>query len=233
MRISYWLPILFAAITVPVMAQENSKSAKKNALNSVTLRGQVTSIELKDVTSSSVSVVVKLKLEARNDGTNPVIFLEAEPPQITGTTLTRSPSDPFSKALVTDYRGPSADRSAKWSTLRNKLDRPSPPRDKVRVLMPDQSWSFEGTVDIVLPTEASNHSYFPKRASFETVQKYSPVWMKLNWEVWPFNVEPWSNDRSKLKFGRTLQRRWKDVGVLWLDGIYSEPIMLDLKSSGQ
>ena len=229
MRISCWFPILFAAIIVPVMAQENSESAKKNALNSVTLRGQVTSIELRDMTSTSVSVVIKLKLEARNCGIKPVIFLESERPQITGATLTRSPSDPYSKALVSDYRGPSVDRSAKWSTLRNDLDRPSPPPDKVRVLMPDQSWSFEGTVDITLPNEASNHSYFPKSASFETVQKYSPVWLKLNWEVWPLNVEPWSTDRSKLKFGRTLQRRWKNVGVLWLDGIYSEPIMLDLK----
>ena len=233
MRISFWFPILFAAIMVPIMAQENSERAKKNALNSVTLRGQVTSIELRDVTSTSVSVVIKLKLEARNSGTKPVIFLESEPPKITGATLTKSPSDPSSEALVNDYRGPSVDRSAKWSTLRNNLDRPSPPRDKIRVLMPDQSWSFEGTVDITLPTEASNHSYFPKSASFETVQKYSPVWMKLNWEVWPLNVEPWSNDRSKLKFGRMLQRRWKDVGVLWLDGIYSEPIMLDLKGSGR
>jgi len=97
--------------------------------------------------------------------------------------------------------------------------------------MPNESWSFENEVYIGVPTEAGNHSFFPKGASFETIQKYSPVWMKVVWEVWPLNVEPWGEDRSKLRFGRKLQRRWKDVGQLWLDGIQSDPIMLDLKTA--
>src|SRR5258705_6580808 len=80
MRISCWFSILFATITVPVMAQENSESAKKNALYCVTLRGQVKSIELRDVTASGVTIVVKLKLEAHNDGAKPVIILAEAPP---------------------------------------------------------------------------------------------------------------------------------------------------------
>lgn len=229
MRNSFWLTLLFATITVSVMAQGRAESAKKSVLYSVTLSGKVESIELRDVTPSGVTIVVKLKLEARNSGTKPVLFLDDEPPTITGATLTRGPSDSIGKALLVDYWGPSVDRSPKWTTRRKRLDKASPPPDKLKVLKPHESWRFENEVDIAVPTEAGNHSYFPKWASFETVQKYSPVWMGLNWEVWPLNLEPWSNDRSKLKFGRRLQRRWKAVGLLWLDGIYSEPIMLDLK----
>ena len=231
MRIVCCLVSLFVTFASQVMAQKNSEGANKNTPYSVTLRGQIKGIELRDVTASGVTIVVKLKLEARNDGAKPVIFLEDDSPQITGATLTKSPSDPFTKALVANHWGPSVDTSAKWSNLRRSLDKASPPRDMVRVLAPNETWWLEKEVYISVPTEAGNHSYFPKRASFETIQEYSAVWLHVNCQVWPLNVEPSSNDRSKLKFGRALQRRWKDVGLLWLDSIYSEPIMLDLKTA--
>ena len=66
------------------------------------------------------------------------------------------------------------------------------------------------------------------RSTGESMQELSPVWLHVNWEVWPSNVEP-SKNPNKLSFGLALQRRWKNVGLLRLDGIYSEPIMLDLK----
>ena len=45
----------------------------------------------------------------------------------------------------------------------------------------------------------------------------------------PDSVEPLNADRSQLKFGHKLQERWKDAGLLWLEEIYSEPIMMDVK----
>jgi hypothetical protein len=49
--------------------------------------------------------------------------------------------------------------------------------------------------------------------------------------MWPWNVEERGPEREKLKFGHELQERWKDVGLLWLEDVRSEPIMLDLKTA--
>jgi hypothetical protein len=84
-----------------------------------------------------------------------------------------------------------------------------------------------------VPTEAGKRSYFSTGTSFEKLQQFSQVWTKLNWEVWPVNVDPWQKDRNKLKFGRKLQRRWRDEGILLLDVIQSQPIPLDLKTLAQ
>ena len=124
------------------MAQKNSEGAKQNTLYSVTLRGQVKSIERRDVTDSSVTIVVKLKLEVRNDGAKSVIFPDDDPPQMSAAILTRNPSDPFTNALVVDHWGASIDRSPRWATLRGNLDKTSPPRDKVRILKPHESWEI-------------------------------------------------------------------------------------------
>lgn len=229
MRIKCLLALLPLMMSIHVVAQNGADSANKKALYALILQGESESIKFRDVTPAGVTIVVKLQLEARNDGETPVVILTEEPPQIRAVILTKHPSDPFTKALVVDHWGASVDRSSKWSTLRTNLDQRSPPRDKVRFLKPNESWRFENEIHIFVPTESGKRSSFTKGASLETLQQYSPVWMKINWEVWPLNVEPWSNDRSKLNFGRTLQRRWKNVGRLWLDVIQSEPIKLDLK----
>ena len=61
----------------------------------------------------------------------------------------------------------------------------------------------------------------------------SPVWMRVSYEMWPFNVE-----RVKKELGGTLRERWKGHGILYLDEKYSshwtahvtsEPIELDLQ----
>ncbi|HZN06786.1 MAG TPA: hypothetical protein VFB65_08370 [Pyrinomonadaceae bacterium] len=71
--------------------------------------------------------------------------------------------------------------------------------------------------------------FLPARgASLKDLKELSSLWLRVVCEVWPWNLEP-SADRSKLKYGRKLQRRWKDVGVLWLDEIYSEPLTLNVK----
>jgi hypothetical protein len=230
MKIKWLLALLPVLISLCVFAQNRPGGQVMNPFSVVKLKGETESIDFRDVSSSSVTIVAKIKLEVHNDGEEPVIIFKQESPQITAAILTRSPSDPSTKALIVNHWGAAVDRSPKWSILRKSLDQSSPPRDMVRVLMPNESWRFDYEIHLVAPTDKGNRSYIPKGASFEALQQHSPIWLKLNWEVWPLNVEPWGDDRNKLKLGHSLRRRWKDVGVLWLDSIYSEPIKLDLKT---
>jgi len=151
------------------MAQERNRSTKHDKGPNVSLRGQIESTELRDVTAKGVSLVVRLKLEFRNNGPKPIIFLNEPAPALTGATLNREVSDTPRNALVTDYRGPSVDTSAKWLTLRDSLDKAVPPSDLVRILQPGELWWFDRTLDIALPTEAGKTDYIPRRASWETI----------------------------------------------------------------
>jgi hypothetical protein len=228
MRIMYSLLFVIGVMAIGTMAQQRYESSQHDDDPVVALRGQVQSTELRDVTPSGVSLVVKLKLELHNNGSKPVIFLNDPAPTITGATLNKVASDPPHSALVSDYRRPSVDTSSKWLTLRRSLDKAQPPSELVRILPAGESWWFEGSVDVALPTEAGKSNYIPRRATWESMQELSPVWLHVSLEVWPLNVEP-SKNPNKLSFGLSLQRRWKNVGQLRLDGIYSEPIMLDSK----
>jgi hypothetical protein len=71
-------------------------------------------------------------------------------------------------------------------------------------------------------------NFWPRRESWEKISKAPAAWLDVYLQVWPLNLEPASYDRSKMEFGRKLQRRWKAIGQLWLDDIVSEPIKLDL-----
>ena len=83
-----------------------------------------------------------------------------------------------------------------------------------------------------MPTDPSKYTSSRKKESLATIQQLSPVWLRVVCELWPWNVEPLKADRNQLKFGHKLQERWKDTGLLWLDQIYSEPIMLDVATIG-
>jgi hypothetical protein len=233
MRISYLLIFLCGMSVINMKTNPLSKTAQEKEPDSITLRGQVESVELSNVSASGVSLVIKLKLELLNNGTLPVIFLEAKPPSLVGAALTRRP-DPLipDNTLATDYKGESVNTSPEWILLRNSLNQPSPPPDKVRILMPNESWQLEDCVSIALPTEISANSIsFPRSESWERIRELSTVWLRITYQTWSLNLEPLSNDRTKMTFGRKLQKKWKDVGLLWLDGVRSEPIMLDLKKA--
>ncbi|MFN0141323.1 MAG: hypothetical protein ACKVQW_14700 [Pyrinomonadaceae bacterium] len=198
---------------------------------SVVLRGEVKSVEVKKSSSSSVMLTVNLKMELVNDGPKPVIFLEVKPPELRGAALAKWPEDlSTSKSLALRYYGEAVDTSREWTDLRTALNQPSPPLGNVRVLMPRESWKFDDAVDIPLPT-ASGKSSFDKSESWETIKQLPFVWFGAICQVWSLNLEPKGTDRTKLVFGNRLQKRWNDIGLLWLNDIKSEPIALDLSSA--
>jgi hypothetical protein len=230
MRVICFLMFVCGVITANLEAQPLSKSMNEKEAYSVTLHGQVEAVELSNVSSSGVSLVVKLKLELLNNGTKPVIFLATKPPSLVGAALAKSPGDLTSgKVLVSEYTGEAVNTSSEWLVLRRSLNQPSPPPAQVRIMKPNESWQFEDSITIALPTESGRNNFFPQRESWESIRKLSTVWLRVSSQVWSLNLEPIGGDRTKKTFGRKLQRRWKNVGLLWLDSIQSEPIMLDLQ----
>jgi hypothetical protein len=216
-----------ALLTANVEAQ--SASGQKSKM--LSLRGRVESVEIKKVDRASALIDIKVKMELVNTGVKPIILLKREP-LFPGGALARNPGDfETGTVLAADAGWPSNDISPEWATLRANLDKPSPPTDETRFLMPGESWPLETSVRLVVPTDPSKYTSSRKKESLATIQQLSPVWLRVVCEVWPWNVEPLTTDRSDLKFGHKLQERWKDVGLLWLNEIYSEPIMMDVKTA--
>jgi hypothetical protein len=216
-----------ALLTANVETQSRSGQGSKM----LSLRGRVESVEIKEIDRSSALIDIKVKMEIVNIGVKPIIFLKREP-LFPGGALARSPGDfEAGTVLAADAGWPSNDISPEWATLRANLDKPSPPEDETRLLMPGESWPLETSVRLVVPTDPSKYTSSRKKESLATIQQLSPVWLRVVCEVWPWNVEPLTADRSNLTFGHKLQKRWKDAGLLWLDEIYSEPILLDVKTA--
>lgn len=232
MRVVCALVLLCGAIAINIEAETHFKIMKNKEPYSVTVRGQVASVEINQLPPSGVSIDVKLKLELINDGQKPVIFLKDKAPILVGYVLTKS-SDNVSPAnqLAFSFTGPGVDTSPEWASFRKSLDQPFPPSDNVRILMPNETWRLDDTVRIFLSTEAGNKSASPQNASWEVVQKLSPVWLRIIFQAWPLSLESPKRDRSKLMFGRKLQHQWKREGLLWLEALHSHPIELNLRDS--
>lgn len=217
----------FALLAANTLAQ----SASAQSTKALTLRGRVESVRLKEIDKSSALIEINLKMELVNSGVKPIILLQREP-LFPGGALARKPED-FERGnlLAGDAGWPANESSSEWTTLRLKLDKPNPPADETRILKPGESWPLETSVRLVVPTDPSKYTSSRKKESLATIQQLSPVWLRVVCEVWPWNVEPLNADRNQLKFGHKLQKRWKATGLLWLDEIYSEPIMLDVRTA--
>jgi len=199
--------------------------------NPLSLRGKVKSVEIVPTSSSSAFISIKVSMELINTGAKPIILLGRDP-RFVGAALAKDPGE-FAKGntLVWDYVGPARDDSPEWATLRASLDKPSPPTNETRIIMPNESWILEASVGVDVPTDPSKYTSSRKKESLEVIRQLSPVWLLVTCEMWPNNIEGLARDRDQLPFGHKLQKRWKDAGLLWLDDMRSEPIQLDLKTA--
>jgi hypothetical protein len=229
--------LLFACLLVLAVSSSEAGAAAQDeggqTPKPLTLRGAVQSVQVKKDASSAAFIAVKLKMELVNTGFRPIIFLNRNP-LFPGGRLAEKPEYFGTKnILAKTYGGPSNDISPEWSTLRSSLDEPGPPPGETRTLMPGDSWPLDAAVVFVVPTATirEGNILFDSTKSLPVIQGLSPAWLRVDCEVWPFNVESPAPEpeRSKFKFGHELQKRWNDFGLLWLSRINSEPIMLDLK----
>ena len=113
------------------------------------------------------------------------------------------------------------------TTRQLRLDQSNPPEDEVRFLEPGEGWELQSKTVFYLNTSAKSDAVRYPRVSWDSLKRTSTVWMRLNCEVWPLNLEP-KGDRSKRSFGRKLQEQWSNLGTLQLEPLMSEPMILNL-----
>ncbi len=216
---------ILCSVAPLLQLKPDERSGHKEGSESLTLRCKVGRIDIEKVTESFTRVNLELTLELINTGKRPIILLGKEP-AFPGSYLTSNRGDlARANILNTTYFGPAVDLSPEWHNLREALDQEAPPTSVTRTLMPSDSWVLKTRCYLAFDSSSST---YPKAKSFKEVQEASPVWLQVICNVWPFNVEPMAD--RKLPFGRELQRRWQRSGHLWLEGLLSEPVLLDLKS---
>lgn len=217
------LCLLIVMLQISALAQENNAQ--------LSLLGEVQSVEIVKDNYGWSQIKVNLQMELVNTGTKPIILLR-EGPVFPGAVIAKVSEDPKKpNILATSYGGESNDISSKWSILRQKLDQPSPPSDLTKILLPTESWTLETTARLSVPTDSKVDISYGKKESLKVIKNLSPVSLRVICEVWSWNIEELDDEREKLKFGHKLKERWKNFGSLWLDEIYSEPILLNLNSA--
>jgi hypothetical protein len=247
MRLTYYVLLTASALLLLISSKSEVGSDKASSYSEdvITLRGTVTSVESAPVKYSEMFLRVHLKLTLVNTRSAPLIILAAERPEYHWGSDDGTASHPFlygalmfkrpelsarEDALADAFYGPSDyGDSPEWKALRTSLDKPRPPADKVRILMPNDEWHFEDVLRFSIrlqDTPSCNGGVLCPPAGWETIQPLKVVWLRALLEIWPVNLEPHPLT-GKESFGHMLQKRWLNYGVLQLDSV-SEPIKFDL-----
>ena len=192
------------------------------------LRGRVKSLEI-DEYDPQVAVFIRITIEAQfvNTGSKPIILLKRNP-LFVEAALTKEQAFDRRHLLAVDGGWPAISDNPEWISLRKSLDKRQPPEDETRVLKPKESWTVEATVGLTVPIDPKRYTSSRKKERLQVLQSLSPLWLWVTCEIWPDNVEGLARNRSQLPFGHKLQRRWSNLGFLWLKAMRSEPIPFDL-----
>jgi hypothetical protein len=235
MRVLHVVAILCGVLT-SAHGQTLPNSGITDDLSPTVLKATVQSFEIESKTPFSVDLTVRLKMSIVNTGPNPIIFLRTYPPEIRGWSLAES-KEALSKSDLIDlvFFGESVDRSSKWLTLRRALDRPLPPANQVNILQPNEMWTWLETANLSLPKTDADKRYpgYSESESWERVKRLPSIWLLPICSVWPMNLEK-PNRKSggaENPFGRKLQKRWKEVGLLLMDVTIANPIKLDMNTA--
>lgn len=128
---------------------------------------------------------------------------------------------------------PSFYQSPEYQNLAKLLDQPAPPEGSTRVLLPGASWNWDTSVMLSLQDGNSCNQHVGVEIGWEEIKRRpEPLWLRVSYEMWPFNVE-----NFKRNLGGILKDRWQSHGVLYLEQkrggfwqatLTSEPIELNL-----
>lgn len=214
--------MFFLAIT-----EEQAKDARAADRTGLVLHGRVKSIEI-DEYDPQVAVFVRITIEAQfvNAGSKPIILLKRNP-LFVEAALTKEQTFDHRYLLAVDGAWPSISEDREWILLRKSLDKWEPPKDETRVLKPKELWTVEATVGLTVPIDSKGYTSSTKKERLQVLQSLSPLWLWVTCEIWPDNIEGLVPDRDRLPFGHRLQKRWRNLGFLWLDTMRSEPIPFD------
>jgi hypothetical protein len=112
--------------------------------------------------------------------------------------------------------------------MAKRLDQPIPPSDLTHVLQPKESWVWQTTAFLRFYAKTMSSVYSGHDLAWEVIGKITtPLWMRLDYEVWSLNLQ-----RADKGLRKRLQQRWKDVGLLNIEpSLTTEPIELKLNKS--
>jgi hypothetical protein len=251
------LAVLAVATSLPVWVAFGGNRRADQETAGLVIRATVTDIRW-TVDDQFVSMVPYLTLGVRNEGTEPMFFLSAEPPGswrrppdlpdssergvyaaapvVTDALLFDSepPDKEVSKerAIQDSPGGASVDDSPRWSQLRQALDLSVPPGSKIKTLAPGEEWTLRIAVAFGFPVrEQDARRRDPRTSAWKDIARLATVWCSVRCDFWPANLEIGTEDRMNGTFGRELRRRWRPYGLLQLDSVYTRPVLLDLSGA--
>ena len=212
----------------------NTPAQSQNA-DGLTLRGKVVNARQVPEAAKYVNVKISLVLEFVNTGSQPIIIMK---PWLDdrfwhgGTCLSKTIDDSLgNRCYFSSGMWESISRGDEYRRLAGQLDQPSPPPSLTRILKPGEAWTTESEINIRFEDDARSY-----RVPWQEMKQLSsPLWMRLSFEMWPFNVETF-----KPNLAAKLRKRWRPYGNIWigeripprmhLARIQSEPIELDWRS---
>jgi hypothetical protein len=159
----------------------------------------------------------ELNLKFTNTGSTSLIILQPQGEYEFwhgGTSLAISEKESGTNSFVYDVSGwPSVYKFPMYQSLANLLDQSVPPTGITHVLLPSASWSWDTSIMLSLREGNSCNQHVGVEIGWEEIKRLTaPLWLRVAYEMWPFNVE-----NFKPNLGGILQKRWQSHGLLYLE----------------
>jgi hypothetical protein len=202
--------------TYSVRSQIADPPGQPSRAGNLRLTGSVRNISCsKD--GDNVRCDAALNLNFTNTGSTPLIILQPQGEYEFwhgGTSLALSEKESRTNSFVYDLNGwPSVYQFPSYQKLAKLLDQSVPPTGITRVLPANASWNWETSIALVLQEGNSCNQQVGVEIGWEEIKRRpAPLWLRVSYEMWPFNVE-----NFKPNLGGILQKRWQSQGVLYLE----------------
>lgn len=226
MKINLIIAIYFLILIFPIYVCAQETSASNN--DGLLVEGIVKSLQpVEDKSAKTINIILQIQLT--NTGANPIFFWNQRERRdgfrfsdliTTRRLLSRSKSFVRGEILEDIPGGVSLSLDPEWQKVRKELNQKSPPNKLTITLSPKQKIIYDITHTIRCK-ETSNYSC-------DVLTANKPIWLKLCYEAWSSELEKNPRNKNKLKFGQSLQNKWKKEGRLRLNDFCTEPIQIDL-----
>ena len=208
--------VIGSGVTYSIRRQIKNPPASPPRAGNLLLTGSVRKISCaKD--ADYVRCTVELNLKFTNTASTPLIILQPQGEYTFwqgGRYLALSEEESRANSFVYNVRGwPSVYETPMYQNLANLLDQSTPPTGITRVLPPNASWSWDTSITLNLQEGNTCNQHVGVEIGWEELKRRTaPLWLRVSYEMWPFNVE-----NFKPNLGGILQKRWQSHGLLYLD----------------
>lgn len=202
------------------------------------LTGNVLATRCERTEKAYIRCKIDLSLDFINQGAHPIIILQPHGEYefwqgARSLALTKADSE-TNNYVYSAAAWPSFYKTEMYQQLAQDLDQANPPANFTRVIAPGESWNWKTTIQLGLAEDNTCSGSIGVEIGWNEIKKLSsPVWLKVSYEMWPFNVE-----NFKKGLGGHLRERWRSYGTLyleeksdqiWFAHVTSEPIGLDFQ----